>query len=65
MRDKPAVRRRTRARLNAIAAGLGVLIVSAGWAHQPLQAQQGAAPVQKPLPISRYLLPARCSIGTA
>ena len=63
MRDKPAVRRRTKAWLNAIAVAFGVLIVSAGWARQPLQAQQRAAPVQaadQSLSPSRALLDRYC-----
>ena len=46
MCDKPAVHRPARAWQTAIAVGLGALIVSGGWAPEPLRAQQGAASVQ-------------------
>ena len=60
---RPRVPRRTRTLLNAIAAGLGVLIVSAGSARQPLHAQQPPSAGQTATesgPLSRALLDRYC-----
>ena len=56
---RPRVPRRTRTLLTAIAAGLGVLIVSAGSARQPLHAQQPPSAGQTAAesgPLARALL---------
>ena len=60
---RPPVHRRTRMLLNAIAAGLGVFIISAGAARQPLHAQPPPPAGQTAAeagPLSRALLARYC-----